>query len=69
MANMSYCRFENTTADFEDCYDALTEAGSIENYIKTKDPSTEEIMAIQELINLAKAMVSNFGNIEGSNNG
>lgn len=25
MANMSYCRFENTVPDFVDCADALTE--------------------------------------------
>ena len=25
MANMSYCRFENTTQDFRDCIDALRE--------------------------------------------
>lgn len=25
MANMSYCRFENTTQDFRDCLDALRE--------------------------------------------
>ena len=23
MSNMSYCRFENTSNDFEDCLDAL----------------------------------------------
>jgi len=25
MANMSYCRFENTTGDFRDCLEALRE--------------------------------------------
>ena len=27
MANMSYCRFENTLADLRDCEDALNEDG------------------------------------------
>lgn len=26
MANMSYCRFENTNRDFEDCVEAVEEA-------------------------------------------
>ena len=30
MANMSYCRFENTSADLEDCYDAI-ENDELEN--------------------------------------
>lgn len=25
MGNMSYCRFENTYGDLQDCYDALSE--------------------------------------------
>lgn len=25
MANMSYCRFENTSSDFQDCINALNE--------------------------------------------
>lgn len=27
MANMSYCRFENTLSDLSDCQDALFESG------------------------------------------
>ncbi len=27
MPNMSYCRFENTVGDLEDCYGALEEKG------------------------------------------
>ncbi len=29
MGNMSYCRFENTYGDLRDCYDALQDAGSV----------------------------------------
>ena len=28
MANMSYCRFENTLGDLRDCYDAMDETCS-----------------------------------------
>ena len=31
MANMSYCRFENTIRDLQDCVYAMQEAGSIED--------------------------------------
>ena len=27
MANMSYCRFQNTYSDLQDCYEALEENG------------------------------------------
>ena len=36
MANMSYCRFENTYGDLQDCYDALIEAGSIKEVEENK---------------------------------
>ena len=29
MANMSYCRWENTANDLRDCMDALSEVGNI----------------------------------------
>lgn len=32
MANMSYCRFQNTRADLEDCLDALRSEKSLSNY-------------------------------------
>lgn len=35
MANMSYCRFENTYHDLKDCYEALNEAGSLESLKQT----------------------------------
>ena len=33
MSNMSYCRFQNTVGDMEDCYEALHEAGSAKEYM------------------------------------
>jgi hypothetical protein len=32
MANMSYCMFRNTMADFRNCVDALSNAGSIDDF-------------------------------------
>lgn len=31
MANMSYCRFNNTKMDLEDCFDALREGATLSN--------------------------------------
>lgn len=31
MANMSYCRFENTLSDLSDCVDAMKEARSLKD--------------------------------------
>ena len=60
MANMSYCRFENTSSDLEDCLEALREYGSIEDYINDKDPSSEEVRSIYKLIELAQELVDEF---------
>lgn len=64
MSNMSYCRFENTTRDFEDCLDALREEGSVEEYIENQNPSNYEKESIIRLIELAKEMVEEFGDDE-----
>ena len=32
MANMSYCRFTNTSRDLEDCLDALTDREDLSNW-------------------------------------
>ena len=46
MANMSYCRFENTTKDMEDCINAIEEGD-------TKDLSRYEASALREFLHLA----------------
>lgn len=43
MSNMSYCRFQNTLRDLEDCYDNMDE-----------DLSPEEQAAKERLIQLCK---------------
>ena len=44
MSNMSYCRFENTLADLEDCYDHLYD----------DDLSPEEEKARERLIEICQ---------------
>jgi hypothetical protein len=46
MANMSYCRFENTTKDMQDCLYAIEEGD-------TRDLSRYEASALREFLDLA----------------
>ena len=46
MANMSYCRFENTTKDMQDCINAIEEG-------ETRDLSRYEAAALREFLDLA----------------
>ena len=46
MSNMSYCRFENTLSDMQDCFDALKEGD--------KKLSESELEAKKELIQLCR---------------
>ena len=47
MANMSYCRFENTSKDLKDCYNAIRngETYEMENY---------EIEGLRDILELSK---------------
>lgn len=47
MPNMSYCRFTNTLADLQDCYDALDEGGP---------DNPAELEAARKLLRLAGDM-------------
>ena len=55
MSNMSYCRFQNTLEDLQDCVDALDE---------DTDPlarlSPEERVAAKRLLKLCKQLASDF---------
>ena len=46
MPNMSYCRFENTTKDMQDCINAIEEGD-------TRDLSRYEASALREFLDLA----------------
>ena len=50
MGNMSYCRFQNTLKDLQDCFDALQE----ENL---EDLSNEELRSAQEMLQLCEQFV------------
>ena len=63
MANMSYCRFENTLTDLDDCYDALNEAGGVKEYIKNKDCSVYERTSVLALVVLCQLISSEFGEV------
>ena len=49
---MSYCRFENTTRDMQDCLYAIEEGD-------TKELSRYEASALREFLNLAE-MIQNY---------
>ena len=52
MSNMSYCRFENTTSDMEDCVEQLRD--------RTLDDLNEyEIASLGSFLSLAKEIVDN----------
>jgi hypothetical protein len=53
MSNMSYCRFENTAKDLEDCYD----------HLEDKLSESEE-KAKQRLLELCLLIVQDYFNFE-----
>lgn len=55
---MSYCKFENTYQDLEDCFDSLQNS-SIEEL--EEDASEYEKPYIRKLIKLCEKIVAEFG--------
>ena len=53
MSNMSYCRFQNTAPDLQDCYDALDEDWNTFSF--------EELRACASLIGICIDFAQNFG--------
>ena len=51
MPNMSYCRFENTRRDMEDCLHAI-------EYGEAEDLSKYEHEALKDFLDLAKEIVN-----------
>jgi len=51
MANMSYCRFENTLVDLRDCY----------HHMDDEELHKKEIMAREDLINLCIDIAQDYG--------
>lgn len=56
MSNMSYCRFQNTLADLQDCFDAIYDLDGDLSML-----STAEKRAAMELIDLCNSLVFNYG--------
>lgn len=54
--NMSYCRFQNTLTDLEDCFDAM--CGVDEYYQSRADISEEEIRALERMVEMCRDIVN-----------
>ena len=52
---MSYCRFQNTAADFDDCLEVIESASNLEEEL-----SREEYRAAKQLYEMAKRYVDMF---------
>lgn len=59
MANMSYCRFQNTLSDLADCEGALND-GCLDD----DDLSEDELRAAKRLIRLCKSIADDFDLVE-----
>ncbi len=55
MPNMSYCRFENTVIDLQDCVDALNDGGDPENVMRNL--KNTEFTKLEYMLELAKELV------------
>jgi len=68
MANMSYCRFQNTLDALQDCQDALYEQHDVldnDEFIDDgEELSDEEKTAKKALIELCNEIAKEFGDIE-----
>lgn len=66
MANMSYCRFENTASDLSDCLDAIEEA--YENGVTMeqfkKSLSDYELMGFHRLMSNCEALLNAVTELE-----
>ena len=51
MPNMSYCRFENTVHDMQDCINAIEDGD-------TSELSSSEIRALEEFLDLAREITN-----------
>lgn len=57
MANMSYCRFENTYRDLLDCYHNMSD----------DDLSETEARYKKKIIDLCESITSDYGELEDEN--
>ena len=57
MANMSYCRFENTAKDLRDCYNAIRNG-------EIYELSEYEIEGLRDILELSKDIIEMEGTID-----
>jgi len=55
MSNMSYCRFRNTLADLQDCYESMGDPSQL---------TEEEQRAAERLVKLCQRIVADFGEVD-----
>lgn len=55
MPNMSYCRFENTQKDMEDCNGAL-----LDHHSEMNDLCEYEVRAVKSMLHTARELVQNL---------
>ena len=56
MANMSYCRFQNTSIDLDDCVRVLEDAYDLEDL----DLSNDEARAMRNMASLCREFLDNY---------
>ena len=59
MGNMSYCRFENTSRDLQDCIEAIQD-----HYKQCTDLSRYELRALSDLLEQAEEIIDLSEEIE-----
>lgn len=61
MGNMSYCRFQNTANDLEDCIDELFSYGVV-------DMSMSELKALKKMMGMARDILDYTDEVEDAIN-
>ncbi len=62
MANMSYCRFNNTFLSLEECYDDLNERGGIDGENEFGEKlGGQELRRAKQLIELCQTIADEYG--------
>jgi hypothetical protein len=59
MSNMSYCRFQNTVQDLQDCYDNMGSIGEYEDDVSDND--RRELKSRERLIKLCVDIAIEYG--------
>lgn len=60
MANMSYCRFENTIKDIKDCIESLEDGNWDLDEMMKEASSKQEAQAMRRFVMLCKTVADGF---------